>query len=283
MEAPRETSGEHIQTNPISNLSPLEVPDHSEKKVIPRPEQTNTFTSDPEQLEREEETDKNHVTQAVVTMLNQITDWKLAKLHNGSEVSLSEAWELLRENWPNNDGRRKTRFSIPGARNGTSVYFENNANDYDAVSGQICLGIKSILDATTEEEVRNATNLVIEIAYHEVEHIYNPGMETYPDTPQATIEYMGNDGEIKAHARQFAFRYLQSYPGDNFDLIKMRALISPTDINAQNYFVTFTIPEKQEQYRQWGDLAEIHDKVVRETTRMIEMLKLYNDGQRAVV
>lgn len=233
-----------------------------------------------------EEVEKYFVTQHIMGKLSSaLARGKIDQSGN----PMQDLTAALMEIWPENNGERaeqKPVFKIPGSREGVSVRFEHNSNEYDRARKTITLGIDRLSRAKTPEEVKLALIALTEAAHHESEHIYVPGSTLEPETPQETIQYLSNPGEISAHGRQFAFRYMTEFPGEEFDIAKMtdfatRQMQEKAGNKAYNYFVAFADPSKQTQYEQYGDLAAIHVQILEATKRHMKSLKqLANIGAR---
>jgi hypothetical protein len=187
--------------------------------------------------------------------------------------------QCLQRVWPENDGvpwQRKPRFRIPNLDEELTIRFDLHS-DYDITNKIMTLNISNLRDAKTPEELGAALTNVLEDVYHESEHIYNPGSDIEPVDVQETIEYLGNPGEIEAHARQFAYRYRKEFPGEPFDLAKMKDLAQRIKGTGRgdkhyNYFVSFADPIKQEKFKEFGDVKTIHEKIVEATLRHLLIL-----------
>jgi hypothetical protein len=204
--------------------------------------------------------------------------------------------DCVRDVWQENTGEpwhRKPQYIISGLnQSGTSVKVNFDLSSrYDSTNNLLTLNSSALREAETEEELEMAYLITGEDIYHEVEHLYTPGAEAEffegqdpEEKIKATVEYLLNDGEIAAHARQFAFRYTLAHPNEAFDLEKMKQLAGkiaterkPSSINkhsnnnALNYFVSFSDPEKQEKYKKYGDIKVAHEKVVAKTSEFIAL------------
>ena len=107
------------------------------------------------------------------------------------------------------------------------------------------------IDAAGEwlEKLKNAV-------HHEAEHIHSPGTdyEAWEDDDKdqkikSTLKYLSHEGEIKAHAREFAVAYSRVYPHQSFDLDKAKAMLSKVNSTHQSYF---SVDEKWDQYKKYG-------------------------------
>ncbi len=179
--------------------------------------------------------------------------------------------------WTDNDGSRKDakpRFYVRAGDVEIKVVFDGG-NEYDSASRTVMLDISHLRTAKTIEELDEAFVSILESLYHEVEHVYNPGVELDDEDVGGVIAYLCNDGEISAHARQFAFRYLQEYPGVQFEPERMTALAEHLgSAKMHNYFIAFADPQKQIMYRQFADLEMIHQKMMTETMRQHAILSV---------
>jgi len=176
--------------------------------------------------------------------------------------------QCLLEIWPENDGipwQRRPRFNVPGTD--ILIRFESQTSEYDSVNKTMSLPVGKLRSAKTSEELDLAFTHLMQSMYHETEHIFNPGQELAgTDDIQEMISYLCNEGEIRAHAKEYAYRYVKEYPGEPFDLLKMQELALKLQAegkpNARNYFIVFADPEKQEKYGLYGDVKKAHDNMM---------------------
>jgi len=78
--------------------------------------------------------------------------------------------------------------------------------------------------AKTENEFKKEFHLVIGSIYHECDHVFEEGSESFQDTYKETFLYLTQKGEIRAHSKQFAFLYHQVFPGLRFNFEKMKKM-----------------------------------------------------------
>lgn len=188
--------------------------------------------------------------------------------------------QCLQSIWPQNDGvlwQRKPRFVIPDLDEAIAVRFEPDSNEYDNEAHLMTIAVGGLRRAKTPEELDEMLVGVIENVYHESEHIYSPGSDLEPVDTSETIEYLGNPGEIEAHARQFAYRYSREFPGLPFDPEKMAVLSEKIKNRGMgnkhyNYFVAFADKKKQELYKDFGNVRALHEKIVEATGRHLQIL-----------
>ncbi|MEN9604355.1 MAG: hypothetical protein RJB39_40 [Candidatus Parcubacteria bacterium] len=222
----------------------------------------------------QQEVIKQRLSRLIEEKIRSATELYIRKKREGEQVDIVEC---LLEVWPENDGVvwiRKPVFTAEGY----GVRFEPLSTEYDSNNNRFSFGLEEFRAATEESDIRNALESLIDSVYHEVEHIDNVGSPLQPETVAESIEYLSNLGEIQAHARQFASRYMREYPKEEFDLQRMIALIDKmTDPKAKNkalqYFVRFNDPGRQEQYRAYGDVEAVHQAIVEATKQHLTKLK----------
>lgn len=225
------------------------------------------------------ETTSRELEQSDKWHLSQFIEQKLRTALSAMETAPSlepplDFVEHLQRIWENDNVpyRRKPKFKLQGLHGETyTVRFSNDVTEYDSHGKEFTFGINSIRQATTTQARRLALSNLLDSVYHEIQHIYTPGSDLEPTTIAETIEYLGNAGEIQAHARQFARRYKDEYPGQPFTVEKMQELADTLkeqgSNKAYNYFVSFADPEKQIKYAQYGDIKKIHEAVVAATAQ----------------
>lgn len=118
------------------------------------------------------------------------------------------------------------------------------------------LNIGPIMVAQSTEEAKNWVDKLKYAVHHEAEHIQNIGTdyEAWDDDNKeekikATIKYLSHDGEIKAHAREFARIYSRFYPNQPLDISKAKQLLPNINQAHANYF---SLGEKWDQYQKYG-------------------------------
>lgn len=185
--------------------------------------------------------------------------------------------------WPNySDSYPKLSFKLASLRSSLTnitLKFEpllSNEGRFERQpnkdGGEIVLGIKSLLITTTETEFDQELEIIKEMIFHEVEHIdhFAKDIDDFGDGAERVIGYLAEEGEIRAHAKQFAYKYQRRFPNEPFNLEKMRRI--STNSKELNYFNSFADPAKQEKYRALGDLANIHRKIVDLTAKLLTLL-----------
>jgi enoyl-CoA hydratase/carnithine racemase len=216
--------------------------------------------------EQKQERVKEEVSKFLEDKFVQVAKLKKESLEKGEETDVVE---LLKEVWPENDGQswqRKPVFSMPGLSENIRFKFDLSS-DYDDANKIMTLDISRLRGARTPVEVDNALDRVIMDAYHEAEHIYNPGSDDAGEGVEETVAYLSDSGEIEAHARGFMYIYKREFPNQQFDIENAKVLatqlkekgITP---NYYNYLISFSDPEKQEKYKPFGDVKAVNQKFI---------------------
>jgi hypothetical protein len=231
-----------------------------------------------ESPEERQERIKFVISKFLEDKLTEAVELKKQSMEKGQDIDIVQ---ILKDIWPENDGVpaiRRPKFTIPGLEEELTVRFEPLSTDYDDENKIMSLGIGRLREAETPEEMDKALIRLLEAAYHEPVHMYerDPGLDP-GTTIQETIEYLGSPGEIEAHARQFAFRYIKEFPGQEFDIQKMieyaqGSIDSGESNKPYNYFIAFADPIKQEKFKEFGDVKAINEKIVEATQKNFRIL-----------
>ncbi len=186
----------------------------------------------------------------------------------------------MKELWKENDGQRaKPRFDLASLApefTNTSVIFELMGSEgeiaYTQESSVVRFGLRSLIEAETDEDFEIGSEHVFAQVYHEVTHLLYKGtsIDGQGGGIEGAIKYLMHPGEVRANAKQFAFKYARRFPGEVFDFEKMRSIVESA--TEKNYFDSFADPEKQKKYAEFGDIAETHRAIVSMTARLLEHL-----------
>lgn len=247
------------------------------------PESRIGETESPHEINPEKERGLTEAAKAVCARLEQIVISlrdTLADQDTDMMAKIKSFVSKAKEIWPENDGHRiKPTFDlsklVPGYQN-LSLKFEFYNADYSGElgrvegreGGELVLGLNKLLTAETLEEFNDALQRMFETVYHETEHLAYPGEDLADESTEAILRYYANPGEIRAHSKAYAYRYYQKFPGEGFDLEKMRSIA--TSSKDKMFFVSFA-DSQHEKYRNVADqVAKIHDGMIRSTTRFVE-------------
>jgi hypothetical protein len=249
-------------------------------EVIPAHQEASVLSLDPTQ-----EGLLTEAAEALSARVGSILDKVKDALIATPDRSRSEKTQLFtvaaKELWPEHDGHRvKPVFAlhslVPEIQDIT-VQFEyyNNNGELQRVKGapggQIVLGLGALLEARSEDEFEAAREDLIDAIYHETEHITYWGSDIdATESVEAAVQYLTTEGEIRAFAKQYAFRYSRLFPDEPFDLEKMRTLSGVRGV--MNYFDSFADPAKQEKYRGVADVKHAHEQIVTLTAQGVEYL-----------
>ena len=77
------------------------------------------------------------------------------------------------------------------------------------------------------EELDDARIAVLQTAYHELEHLTHWGDDVAdPRNPKELAQYLYGPGEMRAHAKQYAYLYREYFEGEAFHIENMRKIIA---------------------------------------------------------
>lgn len=228
--------------------------------------------------ESPEQVQEKIITQVISHVTSKIEE--AVKLYRESKVNgnSTDIVEYLQKIWPENDGvpwQRRPRFTVPDLEDPIQVRFESQSTEYEISSRTMRLAIGPLRSATNPEEFEQALKHLTQSVYHESEHIFNPGMDLDSEEgAKGVVEYLCNEGEIAAHARQYTYRYMKEYPGQSFDIELMQKLArklneEESDHNIYSYFILFPDPSKQEKYKEYGDILKAYTQIVEIMNRSV--------------
>ena len=241
--------------------------------MIEQPKSSFESTASPEEQER--------LKRAVCDFFrNKLVELEALPARGSPPDHVQRLYELCTSS--NRPWTGQKEFDLLGLALPLGIRFDQHSG-YVAENRRLDINIAPLLEARDTHALRQATQFILQDVYHETEHIFVPGFPMQYgidlEGPEQTVEYLCHPGEIHAFARQYAFRYSQAYPGEPFELQKMRELTEVLQnerkrrADAYNYFVAFALPATQEKYRDVVDLAEVHRSIVAETERHLELLR----------
>lgn len=181
--------------------------------------------------------------------------------------------------WPESEQGRGIKFMLPKDRFPTlqdmririnSFQDESSADKINGKVDTIYVGTASLQDAIEKKDQSGVKTHLRRIAgslNHEMTHLHHHGSNAGEETPDDFVRYMTNPGELRAHAKDYAYTWAQDFPGVQFDLRRFVSEVIPTLVptkkqKATNYFVAFADHAKQEKYRHVADLGAAHKQLI---------------------
>jgi len=133
---------------------------------------------------------------------------------------------------------------------------DSRGGEASGKGGHLGLGVKDILEAKTPEEVKTATKRMMGTMLHEMTHIYgyhgtDPAEFKDEDKKVRHIRYMTDPGEMRAHAKEFAWSYAQEHPDDqevDFDKLADALKDVGKDWKVRQYFQQMNDEGVREKY-----------------------------------
>ena len=189
--------------------------------------------------------------------------------------------------WPESEDGRGIKFILPKDRFPSLESLRIRLNSYkdessvDSSNGRVFamyIGTASLQKSIEERNKAEVERHLMRISgslNHEMTHLHHRGADGDGETPEEAVRYMTNPGEIRAHAKDYAYTWAQNFPGQPFDAERFVREVIPTLVDskknkATHYFVTFLNPEKQAQYKAVADLGLAN-------RQLMEMVKGYVD------
>lgn len=120
---------------------------------------------------------------------------------------------------------------------------------------------------------------------HEFAHVFNGGGtspdEKIEDDGERAIKYLTDAGEIDSHAWEIAQVYVQMFPGQSFNNLKIDELAQKyiNNTNFKAYLIKFKEPEIQKKYAKFADLGGLYTMVISKIQKYIDYITKYNEKE----
>lgn len=187
--------------------------------------------------------------------------------------------EAMMKVWPESEQGRGIKFILPDDRFPSLKDLRVRVNSFqdesstDKINGKvdtIYVGTSSLQEAIQkrdQEGVKTHLRRVAGSLNHEMTHLHHHGSNAGEETPDDFVRYMTNPGELRAHAKDYAYTWAQDFPGVAFDPQKFVSEVIPTLVptkkqKATNYFVAFADPEKQAKYKHVADVGAARGQLI---------------------
>src|SRR3989344_5898972 len=150
------------------------------------------------------------------------------------------------------------------------VRFERKASEIGKFENDVTirLPLEPFMKARSEQEIKDAALLILQVVFHEVEHLEFFGSDIGDiGDKEELIKYLCDPGEVRAHAKQFAFWYTQEFPGKKFDIESMESVCDKSPL-AKNYFIGFAKDEVKKKYAS-VDVVATHKEIINLTDKFV--------------
>jgi hypothetical protein len=225
-------------------------------------EQDHNYDSDQDQLEHK--------------MFEFVFD-KVEKAAKVAEDESTKFYDAMAKVWPENTRGRD--FFLPKAQfpNHSQIRFRidqgSNESSTEKVNGEIdtiSIGAKDLQESLLRRDKASVQQHLDRISgslNHEMTHLHHKGADEGDGGVEDAIRYMTTQGEMRAHAKDYAWTWSRSFPGRPFDPKKFMEVIVPKLVDskqkkARNYFVAFADPLKQEKYKHVADLGAANKQLI---------------------
>jgi len=186
-------------------------------------------------------------------------------------------YDAMAKVWPENERGRD--FFLPKNRfpdhSGVRFRIEPFASESETVKtngvvNTISIGVKELQDSLLKRDSAAAEQHLGRIAgslNHEMTHLHHKGADAGDGGVEDAIRYLTSPGEMRAHAKDYAYTWSRTFPGQPFDAQKfvqevMPKLVQSKQKKANNYFVAFADPPKQAKYKHVADLGGAHKQLI---------------------
>lgn len=186
-------------------------------------------------------------------------------------------YDAMPKVWPENERGRD--FFLPKNRfpDHSSIRFriepfasESETVKTNGVVNTISIGVKELQDSLLKGDSASAEQHLGRIAgslNHEMTHLHHKGADAGDGGAEDAIRYLTNPGEMRAHAKDYAYTWSRAFPGQPFDAQKFVQAVIPKLVQskqkkASNYFVAFADPSKQAKYKGVADIGAAYRQLI---------------------
>jgi len=233
-------------------------------------EQDHDYDSEQDKIEHE-------AFEFVFDKIKRATDMAL---QSPASVDKATAFrEAMMKVWPESEQGRGIKFILPADKfpslkdlrvRVNSFQDESSADKINGKIDTIYVGTASLQDAIQKRDQQGVKTHLKRVAgslNHEMTHLHHHGSNAGEETPDDFVRYMTNPGELRAHAKDYAYTWAQEFPGAPFDPQRFVSDVIPTLVptkkqKATNYFVAFVDPAKQEKYKHVADLGATNRQLI---------------------
>lgn len=197
-----------------------------------------------------------------------------AKIASDGSTKLQDAVARV---WPENE--RGRNFFLPKAEfpdhSGIRFRVEPFASDSETVKtngvvNTISIGVKELHESLLKgdaDAARQHLNRIAGSLNHEITHLHHKGADEGDGGADDAIRYLTNPGEMRAHAKDYAYTWSRMFPGQPFDAQKFVQAVIPKLVQskqrkANNYFVAFADPAKQAKYKHVADVENAYKRLI---------------------
>jgi hypothetical protein len=187
--------------------------------------------------------------------------------------------EAMMKVWPESEQGRGIKFMLPKDRFPSleslriRVNSQKDESSADRINGKIEViyvgthSLQGAIEQKNQDEINRHLRRISGSLNHEMTHLHHFGSDVGEETPEDAVRYMTNTGELRAHAKDYAYTWSQDFPGEPFDAQKFAQKVIPTLVDskknkATHYFVSFVDPQMQAKYKHVADLGEAHKQLV---------------------
>ncbi len=200
---------------------------------------------------------------------------------NKSNIKFIDA---IKQNWPS-ESNRGIKFILPQDKFPTLsllrirfnlVNDESSVERYNDTVETLYIGCATLVKSLENKDNNLLNSSLARIAgslNHEMTHLHHKGANEGSGDVADIIKYLIAPGEMRAHAKDYAYAYSSMFPGKSFNVQEFIQNVIPKMVEskqkkARNYLVAFADPEKQSKYSSIANLAAAYKQ-------MIEMISGY--------
>lgn len=193
-----------------------------------------------------------------------------------SNTSLMDAVKRV---WPESEDGRGVKFILPKDKFPTLANLrvrinattdESSVERYGDEVGTLYIGTASLQKGLQEKNqvaIQDSMRRIAGSLNHEMTHLHHKGANEGDGGVEDAIRYMVSPGEMRAHAKDYAYTWSSIFPGQAFDAQRFVNEVVPKLVvskqqKAKNYFVAFADPQKQAKYKHVADVGLAHKQLL---------------------
>jgi len=204
---------------------------------------------------------------------------KIRQAADEASKSNTNLIDAVKRVWPESEDGRGVKFMLPRDRfpalanlririNATTD--ESSVERHGDEVGTLYIGAGSLQNGIQTKDqgaVQDAMRRIAGSLNHEMTHLHHKGANEGDGGIEDAIRYMVNPGEMRAHAKDYAYTWASMFPGQPFDAGRFAQEVIPRlaqskQQKARNYLVAFADPQKQAKYKSVADLGTAYRQLL---------------------
>lgn len=194
---------------------------------------------------------------------------------NKSNIKLIDA---IKQIWPS-ENNRGIKFILPQDKFPTlsslriRFNFVNDESSVERLGDSVetlyigCTSLQNAITSKDENLLKSSLTRISGSLNHEMTHLHHKGANEGDGSIGDIIKYLTSPGEMRAHAKDYSYMWVSTFPGKKFDVQEFIQKVIPSMVEskqkkARNYLVAFADPEKQSKYSSFANISQAYDQMI---------------------